>query len=190
MQRPVEIAFHNIQSSPSLEAEIRERVARLDTLYDGLIACRVSVEALHRQHQTGNLFEVHVVMSVPGRDLAVSREPHKAKERFANPDVRVSLREAFRAAERQLLEHKRSSRGQVKPHGEAFHGEVTRIDRERDHGFILTSAGAQLYFHRHSLAGDGFDRLRPGDPVHFVEADGDTGPTAKRVWLAAEEPMD
>lgn len=190
MQRPVEIAFHNLQSSPSIEAEIRERVDRLDTLYDRLIACRVSVEALHRQHQTGNLFEVHVVMSVPGRDLAVSREPHRAKERFAHPDVRVSLREAFRAAERQLLAHKRSSRGEVKPHDEAFHGEVAQIDPQQDHGFILTSTGAQLYFHRNSLTGDGFDRLKRGDPVHFVQADGDTGPTAKRVWPAAEEKMD
>ena len=30
MDRPLEIAFHNLDSSPSLEAEIRESVARLE----------------------------------------------------------------------------------------------------------------------------------------------------------------
>jgi ribosome-associated translation inhibitor RaiA len=105
MERPLEIGFHNMQSSESLEAEIRERVARLEQRFPHMIGCRVSVEALHRQHRTGNIFEAHVVVSVKDRDLAASREPHHAKERFTNPDIRVSLREAFAAAERQLQDH-------------------------------------------------------------------------------------
>ena len=106
MERPLDIAFHNIQSSEALEAEIRRHVEKLETRYGRLTGCRVSVEALHKQHQTGNIYEVHIVMSVPGRDLAVSQEPHHAKERFANPDVYVSLREAFKAAEKQLQSYK------------------------------------------------------------------------------------
>ena len=86
----------------ALEAEIREHVAKLDKRYHRLIGCRVSVEALHNRHRTGNVYDVHIVLSVPGRDLAVSREPHKAKEQYANPDVHTSIRDAFRAAERQL----------------------------------------------------------------------------------------
>src|SRR2546421_7499384 len=110
MERPLEIAFHNLTPSPSVEADIRKRVAKLEKLYPRLTGCRVSVEALHHQHQTGNIYEVHVVMSVPGRDLAVSREPHKAKQRYANPDLRVSVREAFDAAERQLGQFKERRR--------------------------------------------------------------------------------
>jgi len=30
----------------------------------------------------------------------------------------------------------------------------------------------------------GFDKLKRGDPVHFVEGMGDTGPTASKVWPA------
>src|SRR5207237_5418271 len=77
MERPLEIAFHNLPPSAALEAEIRKRVAKLDKLYARLVGCRVSVEALHNQHHTGNVYEVHVVLSVPGRDIAVSREPNK-----------------------------------------------------------------------------------------------------------------
>jgi hypothetical protein len=28
---------------------------------------RVSIEALHNQHRTGNIHECHIVLSVPGR---------------------------------------------------------------------------------------------------------------------------
>jgi ribosome-associated translation inhibitor RaiA len=106
MERPLDIAFHNMESSAELEAEIRRHVDKLAKLYDRLTACRVSVEALHQQHRTGNLYEVHVIMSVPGRDLAVSHEPHRARERYAHPDVHATLREAFHAAERQLQDYK------------------------------------------------------------------------------------
>jgi ribosomal subunit interface protein len=110
MERPLEIAFHNLEPSEALEAEIRRRVAKLEKVFTRLTGCRVSVEALHKQHQTGNLYEVHITLSVPGRDLAVSREPHKAKERYAHPDVYVSVREAFDAAERQLSHFKEKRR--------------------------------------------------------------------------------
>lgn len=56
---------------------------------------------------------------------------------------------------------------------------------ERDHGFILTNTGSQLYFHRNSLMEGAFDDLAPGQAVHYVEAAGDTGPTAAKVWPVA-----
>ena len=110
MDRPLEIAFHNCSPSPSVEAEIRKHVERLEARYTHLTGCRVSVERLHKQHQTGNVFEVHVTLNVPGQDLAVSHKPHKASERFAHPDIQTSIRDAFRAAERQLESYKRQQR--------------------------------------------------------------------------------
>jgi cold shock CspA family protein/ribosome-associated translation inhibitor RaiA len=190
MQTPLEIAFHNLPSSAELEAEIRARFAKLERLYEHLTACRVSVEALHQQHQTGNIYEVHIVMTVPGRDLVVSHEPHRAKQRVAQPDIHGSVRDAFRAAERQLKDFKRRVDGAVKAHAPMFHGEVSQLYPAQDHGFILTSTGTQLYFHRNSVLGTDFDRLKRGDPVHFVEIVGDTGPLATKVWIGAEERMD
>jgi cold shock CspA family protein/ribosome-associated translation inhibitor RaiA len=186
MDSPLEIAFHNTDPSPALETAIRERVAKLEKLCDRLVACRVSVEKLHRQHRTGNVYEVHITLQLPGRDLAVSREPHRAKQRYANPDVHTSLRDAFDAAEAQLLSFKEQQRGEVKPHEVPLRGQVSQLRPAEDHGFILTNTGTQLYFHRNSVMNAGFDKLRRGEAVHYVEATGDTGPTASKVWVASE----
>jgi cold shock CspA family protein/ribosome-associated translation inhibitor RaiA len=186
METPLEIAFHNMPSSPDIEAEIRRQVGKLERRFGRLTACRVSVELLHRQHQTGNLYEVHITMRVPKGELAVSREPHRAKEKYADPDIHVSLREAFKAAARRLTEYKRKLKGEGKPHEEAFAGQIVQISPTEDHGFILTHEGTQLYFHRNSLIKGDFDRLQRGERVHFVESDGDTGPIASKVWPAGE----
>ena len=45
MQEPLEIAFHNLEPSASLEADIRDRFSKLEKLYERLTSCRVSVEA-------------------------------------------------------------------------------------------------------------------------------------------------
>ncbi len=111
MDRPLEIAFHNLQASESLEAEIRTQMERLETRYGHLTGGRVSVEALHQQHQTGNLYEVHITLSRPGQEIAVSHEPHHARERRAHPDVRSAVRDAFRAVEKQLETAKASPGG-------------------------------------------------------------------------------
>jgi cold shock CspA family protein len=182
MDKPLEIAFHGIPASPEIEAEIRRYVGKLEHRFEHLIGCRVAVELLHRQHKTGNIFEVHIAMQVPGGELVVSRAPHRPQERFAQPDLRTCLRDSFRAAERQLTDFKKKISGDVKPHEEAFGGQVSQLYPEEDHGFILTHEGTQLYFHRNSLMDGEFDRLAVGDPVRFTQIDGDTGPIARKVW--------
>ncbi len=184
MERPLEIAFHSLPPSDALDAEIRKRVAKLEKFFPRLIGCRVSVEALHNQHQTGNLYEVHIVLSVPGRDIAVTREPHKAKQRYAHPDAYVSVREAFEAAERQLGQFKERRRdAPVSPDGAALTGQVALIQPGDDHGFILNNTGTQLYFHRDSVTDAHFEDLKEGDIVHYVEEESDSGPVAVKVRL-------
>jgi len=190
MQMPLEITFHNMEPSETVEADIRKRVAKLEKIYERLVGCRVSVEALHKQHRTGNVYEVHIELMVPGQNLVVSREPHKAKERYANPDVYTSIRDAFKSAERQLNDFKQRLRGDVKPHPEMFQGQVSQIFPDEDHGFILTHTGTLLYFHRNSVMNNDFDLLKEGDAVHFIETVGDTGPIASKVWRGPEHHMD
>lgn len=185
MDQPLEIAFHNLQPSPSVEAELRQRVDKLERRFGRLIGCRVSVEKLHNQHRTGNLFEVHVSLAVPGQELVVSRQPHKAKERYANPDIRTSIRDAFDAAERQLEAFKGKVRSDTSaPSASALTGQVTLIEPGADHGFILNNVGTQLYFHRDSVTNGRFEELKEGDLVHYLEQEGDAGPVATKVRLA------
>jgi len=116
MDVPLEIAFHNLEKSVSVETRVRERVAKLEKLYPRLVACRVVVEAPHRQHQKGNIYRVRVEMSVPGDDLVVSKEPNRANERFADPDVYTVLKDAFDTAERMLKDFKAKQSGDTKVH--------------------------------------------------------------------------
>src|SRR3954466_8006823 len=153
MDIPVEIVFHNMPSSPAVEREIRDRVEKLDRMYNHLIGCRVSLEHLHRRPPAGNATEVNREWRVPGEDVVVSREPHHARERYSDPDVNVALRDAFKTAERRLTEFKRKQRGDVKVHEDDafFAGQVSQLYPNEDHGFLLTHEGTQLYFHRNSL---------------------------------------
>jgi ribosomal subunit interface protein len=182
MDEPLEIAFHNMESSPHLEAELRERFAKLEKLCDRLTTCRISVEALHKQHRTGNVYEVHIDMLVPGGELVVSRAPHKAKERYASPDVYTSIREAFAAAERQLKKYNRQLTGEIKAHTTEFFGQVAETHPEEDWGYLIDNTGQLLYFHRNAVTDGSFDELKRGDAVDYVPADGETGPAAVKVW--------
>jgi cold shock CspA family protein/ribosome-associated translation inhibitor RaiA len=180
MQRPLEIEFHNLSRSESLEALIREKFAKLEKRFPRLTGARVSVEALHRQHRTGNTYDCHIVLSVPGRgDLAVSRAPHRAA------DLRICVREAFEAAERMLRDRKEQLREEATgPRATALTGQVALIELEADHGFILTNTGTRLYFHADSVTNAQFADLTPGQVVHYVEEQGDNGPVATKVRVA------
>ncbi len=185
MERPLDIAFHNCTPSTAIEAEIREQMERLETRYGHLTGCRVSVEKQHQKHQTGNLFEVHVTLSVPGRDLAVSRAPHHARDKNAHPDARSAVRDAFRAAERQLQAWKGKQREDTSgPNGSALAGEVALVQPGEDHGFILTGDGTQLYFHRDSVTNGKFEDLAPGRSVHYVLEESGAGPVAAKIRIA------
>ena len=190
MEEALEIVFHNLEPSAAVEAAIRERFAKLEKRYDRLVSCRVSVEALHKQHRTGNIFEVHIDMLVPGAELVVSKPPQRAKERYANPDVYASIKEAFDAAERQLKRLKRQRREDLQPHDALFKGQVAEIHPDEDWGYLLTKEGALLYFHRNAVINGGFEHLQMGDLVHYIEALGETGPTAVKVWTGVEQDAD
>ena len=113
------------------------------------------------------------------------------KQKYAHPDVRTSVRDAFEAAERQLKDYKEQLRGDVKVHEPMFQGQISQLYPQEDYGFILTNTGTQLYFHRNSLLGGAeFDKLTRGMAVHYIEDVGDTGPIATKVWLGPEHHMD
>jgi ribosomal subunit interface protein len=117
MQKPLEISFSNVDPSPAIEAEIRERVAKLEKIYDRLVHCRVVVTLQRHQQRTGNVFDVHIELVVPGEELVVRHDANHAKQHHASPDLRTSVKDAFKAAERQLKDFKERQRGDVKLHG-------------------------------------------------------------------------
>ena len=64
-------------------------------------------------------------------------------------------------------------------------GTVKKLVRERGFGFILGSDGAELFFHRSALLGEGFDALAEGQAVEFDVEKGDKGPRAAHMKASA-----
>ena len=107
MQVPLEIAFHNIDKSEWAENEIRGHVDRLDEVYGRLTACRVRVEqrADNLSHSIPPV--VRIEISIPGsNEIVVAHEPDRLQRKFQQPDLRNAINEAFRIAERKLLQVK------------------------------------------------------------------------------------
>lgn len=178
MDVPLEIAFHNLEQSDFVETRVRERVARLERYYDRINSCRVVVELPHKQHQKGNIYHIRIEVRVPGNELVVSRGPGDIN---AHQDVYVAIRDAFDAAERQLEEFSRKQRGDVKQHDLPLHGKVLRTFAE--HGFIATTDGREIYFHKNSVVEGEFEDIEQGQTVELVVAHGESpaGPQATTV---------
>jgi CspA family cold shock protein len=62
-----------------------------------------------------------------------------------------------------------------------MHGTIKRIIRDRGFGFIRTSEGQEVFFHRSSLQGLDFDALKEGENVELEVEKGDKGPRAMSV---------
>lgn len=178
MELPLQITFRDIEPSTSIEANIREKALRLERFSDHIIACRVVVEMPHRRHHQGKLYHVRLDLTLPGGELVVSREP---TAHHAHEDVYVAIRDAFDAAARQLEDYVRRQRGRTKAHEAPPYGRVVRLVPHQDHGFIETPDRREIYFHRNSVLDVGFDALKTGDEVRFVEESGEKGPQASTV---------
>ncbi|MBX7084680.1 MAG: HPF/RaiA family ribosome-associated protein [Nannocystaceae bacterium] len=103
MDMPVEIVFQDFDRSPALEANIRERAAKL-SLFEGRAShCRVVVSRPRARGQQGHLYKVHIDVAVPGTEpVVVDRDPGLD---HGHEDVYVAVRDAFAAATRQLQDH-------------------------------------------------------------------------------------
>lgn len=180
MELPLQITFRHMDASAALEARIRQRADELEQFFGRIIGCRVAVEQLNRRHQQGNLFEVRVDLSVPGKEIVVGRE-HRSNH--AHEDPHVAVRDAFDAARRALEDYARKRRGEAKLHVVPDHGRVARLLAEKDCGFIETPSGEEIYFHRNSVADGNFDKLEVGAEVRFVAQEGESpnGPQASTV---------
>ena len=177
MKIPLQITFRNIAHSGPIETNINEKAAKLDRFYDRIMSCRVVVEESQRRRHQGNLYSVRIDITVPGKELAVTREE--------NEDAYVAVRNAFDAAVRKLEEHARRRHGDAKAHATPPTGRIIRIFPDSDYGFIKTSDDREIYFHRNSVLDDvDFKQLKFGTEVTFIEEQGKEGPQAARVAIS------
>jgi ribosomal subunit interface protein len=104
MPATVQIAFHGMDLSPAMEAQVRQRVDELAQFSDRIVACKVALEAVQRRQRHGKIYRIRIELVVPGGEIVVSHEPAMD---HAHEDMRIAIRDAFDAARRQLQDRMR-----------------------------------------------------------------------------------
>ena len=171
----LQIKSGEVDMDAEADTYIRERAAHLDQFYDSILTCRVMVEAPVGHHRQGGPFDVRIDLDVPGSVISVT---HQTSDK-----LHVAIRQAFEAAQRQLEDYARKQRGEVSPVVPPPRGKVARVFAEKGYGFLEADDGHEIYFHRNSVIGGSFERLKPGDEVRYAEELGEKGPQASTVAI-------
>lgn len=185
MERPLQIAFKNMDSSKSLEGLIRGRVERLKRFHAHITGARVVVEVPHRSPESGKQpIGIAVEVDVPGQNPIVAKG--KQDRREMKGDQSAIVNRVFEAVERQLGQSADIRNHEVKQHGSAGEtGVVVRIFPDEDYGFVEVKGSPDLHFTRNAVAADGFGELKIGTVVHVTRAasEGPMGPQAVSIKL-------
>ena len=187
MQTPLEIDFQGMEPRADVQADIAKHVAALEERFGHAIACRVVLKAPGGHHRTGGQYEVNIRIALPdGREVNVDRT---AKQDERQSDPAFAMNDAFKRARRQLEDQVNRMEGEVKTHEPVPIATVARLDPSGEFGFLETSDGRDIYFHRNSVLDGGFARLSVGTRVTFAEEAGEKGPQASTVTLMGKHGL-
>jgi cold shock CspA family protein/ribosome-associated translation inhibitor RaiA len=187
MQTPVQLDFQGMDARQDLRSAIARHLQQLEERFGRVTAGRVVLKAPSGHHRTGGLYEVNIRLSLPeGREVNIARTRH-ADERHA--DLNFAINDAFKRARRQLQDRAQRLQGKVKTHESPPIATVAEIDPSGEFGFLETTDGREVYFHRNSVLNGGFDGLEVGSRVTFAESAGDKGPQASTVRPMGKHTM-
>lgn len=190
METPLELSFVNVEPSEQIKALVAEKVAHLETFFDGITSCHVYIRAPHKSQRKGNLYEVTVEVRVPGNELVVR---HDQNDVAGHEHMRVAVRDAFASMAVELKRWKAQIKGEVKAHDGPLQGKVVEIHHDQDFGQIIATDNRLIYFHRNSVVDGSFDDLQPRDEVELVVQTGESGigpqaSTVRRVGALQYDP--
>ena len=183
MKVPLEIVFKGIQNSDEMEVLIREEADKLERVCHYMIRCRVAVEKRQQHQEVGNPYRVRIDMTVPpGHELVVKREPSKG---YMHDPLDIVIKHAFTSAARQLHKLVEQQRGNIKTHpDQQVMAVVHKLFPIEGYGFLRTvDTQDEIYFHRHSVLHDEFDRLAIGLGVRYTAELGEKGLQATSVQI-------
>ena len=92
MQVPLRIVLKGVREPAKIRSIIEKAASGLEKFHRRVTACRVAVTNPDSRHAQGGLYDVHVVLRVPGhKDIAISQ---RAGDDPECEHVRVALRRA------------------------------------------------------------------------------------------------
>ena len=190
-----QITIRNLEPVPDLEPIVLKEIAVLERFFQRIMSCRVMIERAGNR-RFGGFYHVRIDLGVPNEELIVEHLPnlHKTLQKTEaakktkqsevkrdRRDLNRAIHEAFQAMRRRLQDYARRMQGRTKAHETELPAKVAR--RFDDYGFLRTSDGREIYFHRNSVLGGHFKTLRPGTEVRFTEEPGEKGPQASTISL-------
>ena len=93
-----EITYHNLDTSPALNEDIKKRLDKLERYSNDIQHIRIVVDSPHNHQHKGKLFRIAVEISLNG-----SRNPiHISQD---DPSIHAAVKHAFESTERQLKSH-------------------------------------------------------------------------------------
>ena len=120
VQTPLGISFQGSTPSDALRQMVVEHAGALERFHGRLTSCQVVVKVPDRHHRSGGHYEVSIRLTLPGNiEVNVDNTP-TPDERFGDPLFAIS--DAFHRARRQIQDHVRRQRGDVK----TLHGRIER----------------------------------------------------------------
>ncbi|VBS70829.1 ribosomal subunit interface protein YfiA [Burkholderia pseudomallei] len=146
MKLPLEISIQGMPRSAALEEAIARHAAKLERYCAEIIRCRVSVILDDKHKHQGKPFDVHVDVTIPGREIVSNRE--------SDEDVYVALRDAFGNAERMLddaASKRRDQRRDGPPSG-GVHGARTHRSHATATDAARPPASSTMHANRHRPA--------------------------------------
>jgi cold shock CspA family protein/ribosome-associated translation inhibitor RaiA len=179
MQIPLQVVARGLELDESQREAIQSRTAKLEMFFGRILGCRVTVRAPNRFAQAGPIeYRVRIDLTLPGQELVIKRQP--------NAHLLDAIQDAFDVAGRRIQDYVRRLPPANPPEAQARpdRARVSRLLPWEGYGFLETGDGRELYFHRHSVLNDAFDRLEVGMEVHFAEEEGDKGPQASSLSIA------
>lgn len=182
MRIPLEISYHGLSRSESLEQMIRKDAAKLEKVCDDLISCRIGVKLNQKSQNTANPYKIRIEMRFPPNKTVVVT--HKSGIKEAADDLPSAVKNAFKSAQRRLKKMVEKQQGIVKSAPQqSVTAMVVKLFTDEGYGFIRSLDGEEIYFHRNSVLNNDFDRLEPGTGVSFTAVPGEKGLQATTVQI-------
>jgi cold shock CspA family protein len=178
MQTQLQVTWEGLDPSDFILRRIEREVGRLERTFGRIVSCKVVVEGRSRRHHKGGLYALRTHLLLPGGiEIEANRNP---PEDHAHEDAYVAVRDVFEALRRQLRERVRERRQQARHAETQPHGVVSKLIADKECGFLRSDDGREIYFHKNAVL-TGYEELREGMEVHFVEEEGRDGPQASTV---------
>jgi|SRR5581483_8342104 len=114
----LQTTYRNFDRSDRFDALVANEAAKLEKRHQRIVSCRVLIERPHQRR--GAPFHVRIDLGIPGEELVISHTPNppallsdEETTRLEKPselaaiykDGQRAVRDAFRKAERRLLDH-------------------------------------------------------------------------------------